>query len=59
MHVDMGLVSGAGIVESRTALQVKRHRAADDTDSADQFIRHSARTADRHVILYLAHTILV
>src|SRR5712692_1900495 len=38
---------------------MKGHRTADHPDSADQFVRHSTRVADRHVILYFAHAILV
>ncbi len=59
VRADVELVGGAGVVESRTALQMKRHLAADHTDPPDQFIRHSTSAADRHVILYLAHAIFV
>ena len=59
MHVDVELVSDAGVVEGRTALQMKRHHAAHHPDSADQFIRHGARAANRHIILDLTHALLV
>src|SRR5205823_3031122 len=52
-------MSGAGVVEGRATLQMKRQLAADHTDPPDQFIRHRARTADRHVILDLAHALVV
>ena len=56
---DVELVGGAGVVEGRAALQTKGHPAADDADSADQLVRHSAGAADRHVILDLAHAVVV
>jgi hypothetical protein len=59
VRADVALVSGAGVVEGRATLQMKRQLAADHTDPPDQFIRHRARAADRHVILYLAHALVV
>ncbi len=38
---------------------MKRQLAADDPDSPDQLVPHRAGAADRHVILDLAHAILV
>src|SRR5205823_3060858 len=52
-------MSGAGVVEGRATLQMKRQLAADHTDPPDQFIRYRARAADRHVILDLAHALVV
>ena len=56
---EMGLVLGAGVVEGGAALHVKRDAAADDADSPDQFLRHRAGAADRHVILDLTHAVVV
>ena len=57
--VQVAFVSGAGVVEGGTALQMKRQPAADDPDPPDQLVLRRAGAADRHVILDLAHAILV
>src|SRR2546421_370224 len=59
MRADVGLMFGAGIVESGAAFQMKRHPAADNADAPDQFLPHSASAADRHVILDFSHTLVV
>ena len=50
---------GAGVVEGGTALQAKGQPAADDADPPDQLVRHRADATDRHVILDLAHAVVV
>ena len=53
----MGLVGGAGVVESGAALLSERQPAADHSHPANQFIRHEAGAADRHVVLHLGHVV--
>jgi len=52
-------VGGAGVVEGGPTLQTKGHPAADDANPADQLVRQRAGAADRHVILDLAHAVVV
>src|SRR5262249_58712422 len=56
---EVGLVSSAGVVEGGAALQAKRNAAADHADAPDQLLGRWTGPADRHVILDLAHAIVV
>ena len=59
VRVQVAFVRGAGVVEGGAALQTKRQPAADHSDPPDQCVRRRAGATDRHVILDLAHPVVV